>query len=48
MNAILAVLLWFTGMGFGWLMAHDEIKTECERQGSFYVGGSVFVCEVKP
>lgn len=44
---ILAVVL-AGAFGFGWIAAHEEVKTECERQGSFYVGNKTFTCEAKP
>ena len=33
----------------GWVTAHNEVVTECERLGAFYVGDKTFKCErVKP
>lgn len=33
----------------GWITAHSEVVTECERLGAFYVGDKTFKCErVKP
>ena len=33
----------------GWITAHSEVVTECERLGAFYVGDKTFQCErVKP
>jgi hypothetical protein len=33
----------------GWVTAHSEVVTECERLGAFYVGDKTFKCErVKP
>lgn len=41
-----ALLLIFT---LGWVAAHGEVVTECERLGAFYVGDKTFKCErVKP
>lgn len=35
------------GVAFGWAWAHHEVSTECQRQGNFYVGKTVYRCEVK-
>ena len=41
-----ALALIFT---LGWVTAHGEVVTECERLGAFYVGDKTFKCErVKP
>lgn len=32
----------------GWIMAHNEVARECERQGSFYVGRVTFTCKAQP
>lgn len=40
--------LWFVlGIFFGWIFAHHEISTECQYQGNFYVGSTVYKCGVK-
>jgi len=31
----------------GWVTAHNEVVTECERLGAFYVGDKTFKCEVR-
>lgn len=31
----------------GWVTAHNEVMTECERLGTFYVGDKTFKCEVR-
>ncbi len=31
----------------GWVTAHNEVMTECERLGAFYVGDKTFKCEVR-
>jgi len=40
---VLLIFLWL-----GWMLAHHEIATECDRQGSFYVGSEDFECRLKP
>lgn len=45
MNAFLVgVLSFLVGVGFGWVMAHEEIASECERLGGFFVGKKGFRC----
>jgi len=48
---------WFTGVvtavflfitfGFGWIVAHNVVASECNKLGAFYVGGTVYECRVK-
>jgi hypothetical protein len=45
-NFMAAILVFFLGGLAGWLFAHQEISTECHRQGGFYVGSKDFKCEV--
>jgi len=45
-NLAASLLIAFTGFLFGWIFTHSEIATECQRQGSFYVGDKDFKCEV--
>lgn len=35
------------GIMIGWIIAHNEISTECQRQGNFYVGKTLYSCEIK-
>ena len=44
---LLAILLFCMGLLFGRVMAHEEVATECQRLNSFYVGTTVYHCEVK-
>lgn len=41
-----AAMLMFGGF-LGWVVAHSEVAAECRKLGTFYVGNTVFVCEVK-
>ena len=36
--------LFVAGFFIAWCMAHFEVATECEKQGSFYVGDTVYEC----
>jgi len=45
-NFLAAGFLVLIGGIFGWLFAHGQIATECDRQGGFYVGNSDYKCEV--
>lgn len=45
-NFLAAAFLVLVGGLFGWVFAHGEIATECQRQGRFYVGDKDFKCEV--
>lgn len=40
-------LFLLVGLVVGWSWAHQEVATECERQGGFYVGERDFVCAPK-
>jgi hypothetical protein len=40
------VLIFLFGVILGWIFAHSEVATECQRQGTFYVGSNDFKCEV--
>lgn len=40
-----AIIVLLIGLLFGWLIAHGNVATECEKLGSFYVGDKVFYCE---
>lgn len=39
------VLIFIFGVLLGWIFAHSEVSTECQRQGTFYVGDKDFKCE---
>lgn len=41
MDNLMAALI---ALMIGWVFAHNEVATECERQGSFYVGGKTYQC----
>lgn len=42
-------VIWLAlGTMFGWFYAHHEISIECQYQGNFYVGSTVYNCGVKP
>lgn len=44
----LNLIIFIAGLIIGWQLAHQEVATECERQGSFYVGSKTFKCtEIK-
>jgi len=43
MELVFACLI---GVLLGWVIAHEEIATECQRQGGFYVGDKDYKCEV--
>jgi hypothetical protein len=45
-NIFIAAVSVAIGVLFGWLLAHNEVATECQRQGGFYVGSKDFKCEV--
>lgn len=44
-SLIVAVCL-IAGLLFGWMFAHSTVATECEKLGGFYVGNTVYKCEV--
>ena len=46
-EAIGAVFIGIFMFWMGWIFAHDEVSTECQRQGSFYVGDLTFECKEK-
>ena len=46
-NVLGAIYLFLVGMLCGWVFAHSEVATECEKLNSFYVGNTVFHCGVK-
>jgi hypothetical protein len=46
-NILSAILVFILGIVFGWLFAHSNISTECQKLNSFYVGDTVFNCEVR-
>lgn len=46
-NCVALIGLFGVGLFAGWLAAHQEVATECERQGGFYVGKRDFVCSPK-
>jgi hypothetical protein len=46
-NILSAILLFLIGSLFGWIFAHEEVATECLKLNSFYVGSTVYHCEVK-
>ena len=35
------------GLSTGWVIAQNNIATECERLNAFYVGNKTFICDVK-
>lgn len=37
----------FIGLFIGWVVAQNNIATECERLNAFYVGIKTFICDVK-
>lgn len=37
----------FIGLFIGWVIAQNNIATECERLNAFYVGNKTFICDVK-
>jgi hypothetical protein len=43
MELVFACLI---GVLLGWLIAHGEVATECQRQGGFYIGDKDYKCEV--
>lgn len=48
-EALLTVVVLVAIFAIGWVTAHSEVVTECERLGAFYVGDKTFKCErVKP
>lgn len=46
-NILSAILLFLIGSLFGWIFAHEEVATECLKLNSFYVGSTVYHCEVR-
>ena len=34
----------FSVFAFGWAFAHNEVSTECDRLGAFYVGNKTYTC----
>lgn len=44
MKMFFALLMLVFGVWLGWEWAHSTVATECERQGSFYVGKKTFKC----
>ena len=44
---LVALLGLFSGYNWGHQDAHVKIAHECERLGSFYVGGKTFECKLK-
>lgn len=47
MAGVTAVVVAMMAGLIGYVMAHDEIATECRRQGGFYVGSTDYECRVK-
>ncbi len=45
-DILIAAVYVALGVLVGWLLAHNEVATECQRQGGFYVGNKDFKCEV--
>ena len=43
---LIAFILSFC-FGMGYIKAHNEVATECERLGAFYVGDKTYKCELK-
>lgn len=41
---VLVMGFWFLA---GWVFAHNDVKTECNRLGAFYVGSKVYECKVR-
>lgn len=41
---LLVSFMFIFGIWVGWVTAHSTVATECERQGSFYVGKKTFKC----
>lgn len=46
-NILSAILMLLMGALFGWIFAHSEVAKECEKLNSFYVGDTVFHCEIR-
>lgn len=46
LNVLTAVLTCLLGFWWGWIYAHAEIATECQRLGGFYVGKTTYTCTV--
>lgn len=36
------------GLWIGWIKAHHEVSTECQRLGKFYVGSNTYECSIIP
>jgi hypothetical protein len=47
MVGIIVTLFFCLTFMFGQAMGNQEVKTECMRQGSFYVGKYNFECKLK-
>ena len=47
-DALFGTVLLLLGLFLGWIWAHSEVATECERQGSFSVAERNFTCSRKP
>lgn len=43
----LSASITFSGWMLGYVMAHNEISSECERLGGFYVGPKTYTCQIK-
>ena len=41
------IIVFLLGVFFGWILAHSNISTECNKLNSFYVGDKVYHCEVR-
>jgi len=41
------IIVFLLGVFFGWIVAHSNISTECNKLNSFYVGDKVYHCEVR-
>jgi hypothetical protein len=46
-NFLSAILVFILGMVFGWIFAHGQVASECQKVNLFYVGDKVFNCEVR-
>jgi len=45
-SGVLIALAFLAIFMTGWAFAHNTVATECEKLGAFYVGNTVYKCEV--
>jgi hypothetical protein len=47
MDGFFLVAVFVVGIALGWVVANNTVATECKQLGGFYVGTTVYECNVK-